>query len=159
MRKAMAVAGICLAACLVFAATEKIQPLNAKTGLWQTTQTVKLTGLPPEVAAGVNPTMTYQSCFKPEDLSTSERVKEKAGLKCSSWNVLKSTASDIEAQASGCDMGHGLMAAGHGNIHLADSEHMTGSIDYTMTGLEQPVQDHASYTSKWIGTTCPADTN
>jgi Protein of unknown function (DUF3617) len=159
MRKAIAVSGTCLAALLAFAATEKLQPLNAKTGLWQTTQTVKLTGLPPQMAGAINPTVTYKGCVKPEDLSTAAWATEGSRLKCSSWTVLKSTGTEMEVKADGCEMGYGMTARGHGNFNLQDSEHLTGSIDYTVTGNGQALQGHASYTSKWIGATCSTDTN
>jgi len=156
---AMAAVVISLAACLVLAQTAKIQPLNAKTGLWQTTQTVKLTGLPPQMAAAINPTVTYKGCVKPEDLSTGAWANEGSRLKCSSWTVLKSTGTDMEVKAAGCEMGYGMTASGQGNFHLQDSGHLTGSIDYTITGNAQALQGHASYTSKWIGATCSAETN
>lgn len=157
MRKAIAVGVICLAACLAFAQAGKLQPLNVKTGLWETTQTVKLTGLPPQIAAAINPTVTYKSCVKPKDLSTNAWANEGSGLKCSSWNVLKSTGTDMEVQASGCEGGYGMTGGGHGNIHVQDSEHVTGSIDYTVTGNGLAVQGHGTHTSKWIGATCPAE--
>ena len=159
MRKAIALGVICLAASLAFAATEVLQPLNVKTGLWETTQTVKLTGLPPQMAAALNPTMTYKSCVKQKDLNTNAWVNEKAAVKCSSWTVLKSTGSDMELEGNGCGLGNGMTASGRGNIHVADSEHITAVIDYTVTGSGMAIQGHATHTSKWIGATCPADLN
>lgn len=158
MRKAIVVGWICLAASLALAATENLQPLNVKTGLWETTQTVKLTGLPPQMAAAINPTVIYKSCIKQKDLNTNAWVNEKAGVKCSSWTVLKSTGTDMELEGNGCGLGNGMTASGHGNIHVQDSEHVTASIDYTVTGSGMAVQGHVSHTSKWIGATCPTGT-
>jgi len=131
--------------------------LNVKTGLWQTTVTAKYTGLPPKMAAAVKPTMTYKGCIKPKDLSTSQWV---TGFKCSSWTVLKSTGTDVEAVGKACEMGNGMTADGHGKFHAQDSEHLTGVIDGDFTGFTgngSKVHLHANYTSKWLGATCPAD--
>jgi hypothetical protein len=47
MRKALVVEVICLAGFVAFAA-ENLHPLNVKTGLWQISETVTWSGLPPE---------------------------------------------------------------------------------------------------------------
>ncbi|HKV61827.1 MAG TPA: DUF3617 family protein [Candidatus Acidoferrum sp.] len=188
MKKAIGVAVICLAASVAFAATVllaqsqsktpaqdasathtnakvasvQITPLNAKTGLWQTTMNAKYSGLPPQMAAALNPTMTYKSCLKPKDLSSSTWAKEALGLKCSSLTVLKSTGTDEDLQGKGCDVGHGMTAEGHGKFHLLDSEDLMGSMEVTFTGFPgsgSTVRMHSDYTSKWIGATCPADMN
>ena len=161
MKKAIAVGVIGLAGILAFAATERVQSLNANTGLWQTSLTVNYTGLPAGMAAAVNPAMTYKTCVKPEDLNTDVWLSGNgAGLKCASWNVLKSTDTDEEMEGKSCDAGNGMTADGHGTIHLSDPGHLTGSIDATfngVTGNGNAVQMHASYTSTWIGATCPAN--
>lgn len=186
MRKATAVWTVCLAASFVFAATvllaqtqskrsapnasathtdataiNAITPLNMKTGLWQTTMTGKVTGLPPQLAAAVNPTSTHKSCVTPEQLTRSQWTK---GLtKCSSVTVLKSTGTDIDVEMKGCGK---MMAEGHGKFHLADPGHLTGSVDMTMIlngntpfGGNGPIHSHTDFTSIWIGATCPADMN
>lgn len=176
MRKAIAVGVICLAASLavtatvIFAQTQsrkpasvQLTPLNEKTGLWQTTETLKYTGLPPQIAAAVNPIPTFKSCLKPKDLSPSKWTTKEFGLKCSSLTVLKSTGTDLEAQGRGCDAGNGMTADGDGNFHVLDSEHVTGRIVVTFSGSTPfgngPVHAHVHYTSKWIGATCPAGMN
>lgn len=182
MRKEIAVGVICLAA-LGFAATAllaqsrkpttdaakaasaQLTPLNMKTGLWQTTMTGKYSGLPPQMAAAINPTPhAYKSCVKPEQLSKDQWAKGLAGYKCSSMTVLKSTGSDVDVQATGCDVSNGMTAGGHGKFHMVDSGHLTGSMDVTFSG-NTPFGDsgsvhmHADYTSNWIGASCPADMN
>ena len=172
MREATAVGVICLAASLVFAATvlvaqsqpgksEQITPLNMTTGLWQTTMTVKYTGLPPQIPAPMNPTHTYKNCVRPKDLASDGWAKDVIG-KCSSVTVLKSTGTDTDVEAKGCDAGSGMMAEGHGKFHLADSEHLTGTMDVTFSGSTPfagngSVHMDADYTSKWIGATCPVE--
>lgn len=174
MKKAIAVALICSAASLAFAGTVllaqaqsgktadvQLTPLNVKTGLWQTTSTVKYTGLPPQMAAAFNSQITSKSCLKPEDLDAKKwTAKELSGLKCSSLTVLKSTATDIEAEGKGCEVNEGVTADGHGKFHVADPGHVTGTLDVTWSGSTPygnlSVHGHGEYVDKWLGATCPA---
>ncbi|HWX54187.1 MAG TPA: DUF3617 family protein [Verrucomicrobiae bacterium] len=166
MRKAIGVSLICLAASLAFATAvlaaqtpskKAVISLNAKTGLWQMTSTVKWTGLPPKMAASANqhPTIKYQSCVKPENLSSNPWA-DGSGQKCS-WSVLSSTATDMEVKGNGCNLGKewGMTADMEGKIHLADSGHGTASFDITLTGNGQTMHGHANYTGTWIGPSCP----
>jgi len=147
------------------AASAQLTPLSMKTGVWQTTMTGKYSGLPPQMAAAINPTPhAYKSCVKPEQLSKDQWAKGLAGYKCSSMTVLKSTGTDVDVQATGCDVSNGMTAEGHGKFHMVDSGHLTGSMDVTFSG-NTPFGDsgsvhmHADYTSNWIGASCPADMN
>jgi hypothetical protein len=162
MRKVLAAGAIGLAASLAFAPTVKLQPLKVKTGLWQTTSTVKFTGLPPQMAAGQNSHSDFKSCLKQEDLEPNKwTTAELGGLKCSSLTVLKSTGTDIEVEGKGCDVGEGLTAEGRGKFHVVDPEHVTGSLDATWSGNTPygnlSVHGHGDYVEKWIGATCPAN--
>ena len=170
MRKAIGVAAICLAASLTLAATGQIQPLKARTGLWQITKTVHWTlppDLPPQYAqfAAVLQKQNgipqqYKSCVRSQDLR-SNPWSEGASEKCT-WTVLKSTGTDMEIQGS-CDLSQewGMPAAvqGRGEIHIVGSENGTGSEDFTLTANGMTAKGHASYTGKWIGATCPAGMN
>ncbi|HLV94211.1 MAG TPA: hypothetical protein VKS44_03385 [Candidatus Acidoferrales bacterium] len=80
--------------------------------------TGKYSGLPPQIAAAMNPTHTYKSCVKADELTRNEWAKSLAGLKCSSVTVLKSTGADTDVQAKGCEAGNGMAAEGHGTFHL-----------------------------------------
>lgn len=165
MRKAIGVAVICLAASLAFAATGNIQPLKARTGLWQITETVNWTlppNLPPQYAALFQSGIPhqYKSCVKPKDLS-SNPWSEGAGRKCT-WTVLKSNGTDMEIHGS-CDLSREwnmpMRAEGNGKIHIVDSENGTGSQDFTLTGNGMTAKGHATYTGKWIAATCPGGMN
>lgn len=169
MNKGITVTGICLTVCLAFAGSvllaqsrtgksSQVKPLDMKTGLWQTTMTGKYSGLPPQIAAAVNPTSTYKNCVKPKDLASNAWTKNMLG-KCSSVTVLKSTGTDTDVEAKDCAMGNGMTAEGHGKFHLADSGHLTGMMDVTFSGNTPfagsgPVHLLANYTSKWIGASC-----
>lgn len=161
MRRTIALAVLGLVASVAFAAAEKIQPLNAKTGLWQMTQTVKWTGLPPQMASaiGAHPTVTYKSCVKSKDLGSNPWAN--GSHDDCHWTALNSNGTDMEVQGKSCDIGKswGMTADVQGKIHLLDSEHGTGSFDVTLTGNGQTVHGHVDYTGKWMGATCPADMN
>jgi hypothetical protein len=133
------------------------QPLNAKTGLWEVTETIVWIGLPPQMAAmmkGMPQTRTYKTCVKTENLSTNPWAGG-SGDKCS-WTVVTSTSTDMEVRGTACDLGknYGMKADVHGTIHVADSQHGTGSMDVTLTGSGQTMHGTASYTGKWIGSSC-----
>ena len=69
MRKAITAGVICVWAAVVLLAADKVQPLNVKTGLWQMTQTITWTGLPPQMAAMMKNArpVNYKSCVKEKD--------------------------------------------------------------------------------------------
>lgn len=159
MRKVMAVAVICLGASLALAATEKLQPLRVKTGLWRMTQTVTWTGLPPQYAAALTNGVPahYKSCVKPTDLLKNPWA-DGSGQKCT-WTVLNSTGTDMEVQGACDNKGDGVTMEMRGKIHAIDSENGTGSVDATLTMNGMTAKGHASYTGKWIGATCTKDVN
>src|SRR5579863_8707739 len=156
MKKAMAVAMACLAASLATAAGD-IRPLNAKTGLWQMTETVTWTGLPPQYAAMMKSgrPVSYKSCIKEKDLGTNP-WSPGSGRKCN-WTVLKSTGTDMEVEAKGCQMGGNGTADVHGTVHVSDSENGTGAFSIVTTMNGQTMNGHATYTGKWVSATCPND--
>ena len=153
MHKAIVVGVICLALSLAFTQTQTSQPLNAKTGLWQISETVTWTGLPPQYAAmmGNGRAHNYKSCIKAKDLSSNPWAEP--GRHCS-WTTLKSNGTDMEVRGTSCQLGNGMTADAHGTIHLADSENGTGSFDLTLTSNGQTMKGHASYAGKWFGATC-----
>ena len=147
--------------CLVGAAVAvpaTLQPLNVKTGLWQMTETVAWTGLPPELQGALanGRARSYNSCVKPENLSTNPWA-EGSGEKCM-WTVISSTGTDMEVQGTGCDMGSqlGMLAEAHGKIHVVDTQNGTGSFDVTLTGNGHTLKGRASYTGKWVAPNCSA---
>jgi hypothetical protein len=160
MRRGIAVGLIFLAASVALAATGELQPLKVKTGLWQMTQRVTWTGLPPQYAAMLQNAVPahYKSCVKQTDLLKNP-WSQGSGQKCS-WTVLNSNGTDMEVQGS-CEANEneGMSLQMHGKIHAVDSEDGTGSVDVTLNGNGMNAKGHASYTGKWIGASCPADMN
>ena len=160
MKKAIGVMMICLAASIAFAATGKLQPLKVKTGLWQMTQTVTWTGLPPQFAAALTNGVPahYKSCVKQSDLLKNP-WSDGSGQKCS-WTVLNSNGTDMEVQGTcSAAISGDISLQMHGKIHAVDSENGTGSVDVTLSGNGMNAKGHADYTGKWIGATCPANVN
>jgi hypothetical protein len=175
MRKVTVVGVVGLAASLAFAATvllaqsqsgkpasAQLTPLNVKTGLWQDTVATKYTGLPPQMAAALNTKTTSKICLKPKDLSPHEwTTQQLADLKCSSLTVLKSTGTELEVQGRDCNLGEGVTGHGHGGFQVPDSQHVTGSLDATVSGSTPfgsgTWHAHSDYAYKWLGATCPAD--
>lgn len=158
MRRVLGIAGICLVASVILADTQKFQPLKVKTSLWQMTETITWTGLPPQLAAmmkAVPQKRIYKSCVTAKDLNTNPWA-DGSGYKCN-WTVLNSTGSDMEIQGKSCDLGaeYGMKADVHGKIHVQDSEIGTGSMAVTLTGNGQTMNGNASYIGKWIAATCP----
>jgi len=160
MKKAMAVAAVCLAASLATAAGD-VQPLNAKTGLWQMTEVVTWTGLPPQYAAmmGSGRPINYKSCVKEKDL-TANPWANKSRENCK-WTALKSSSTDMEIEARSCEMGNAGSGTAdlHGTIHMNDPENGTGAVSIVMTMNGQTMNGHATYTGKWISASCPANMN
>lgn len=152
---ALVLAGTAIAA----AVAAGLHPLNAKTGLWQMSETTTWTGLPPQLGAQMANARThsYQTCVKTKDLSTNPWA-EGSRQKCQ-WTVLTSTDTDMEVRGTSCDMGRefGMTAEVHGRIHVLDPEDGTGSFDITMTGNGQTFTGHAAYTGKWVGSVCSAE--
>jgi hypothetical protein len=180
MRKVLSLAVICLLGTLVFAANE---PLNVKTGLWQVTETSAASGVPaipadmqarldkmtPEqraqVEAAINSrlggtpqTINYKSCVTKEDLN--KNAFNGSNEKCT-WTVVSSTGSDMEAQGTSCAAGkdQGMKTDVKMKLHVIDSENVKATVQGTSTGDGRTVNVNAAFTGKWIGATCPTDTN
>jgi hypothetical protein len=151
-------APISLGTMIAVALAASLHPLNVKTGLWQMSETITWTGLPPQLAAAMSngKVRNYQSCVKKEDLSTNPWAG--GSRESCTWTVVSSTGTDMEVQGTSCDMGSesGMMAQVHGKIHVLDSEDGTGSFDIMMTGNGQTMNGHVSYVGKWVGSSCPA---
>jgi len=99
-------------------------------------------------------------CVKPEDLTNDAWAKGVIG-KCSSVTLLNSTGTNTDVGATGCEAGNGLSAGGHGKFHLVDSQHLTGTMDVTLSGGSgspgnTSLQMQGVYTSKWVSATCSA---
>lgn len=180
MKGTVIVALLALCAAVAAPAAAPLQPLQVKTGLWQSTVNSQMGGgIPPELQArlaamppdqrarieammqkqfgGVPQANTFKSCLTQKDLNDSSPFG--SGTKCT-WTILTSTSTDLEARGTGCDAGknQGMNSEFHVKIHVVDSGHVKANYDGTMTGNGHTMTVNGSYTSEWVGPTCPADT-
>lgn len=157
MRKACAVAIICFGASWALAASRDLQPLKVKTGLWQMTQKITWTGIPPQYAAALTNGVPvhYTSCVKQTDLLKNPWANG-SGQRCS-WTVLNSNGTDMEVQGTCGRDANRMSMQMHGKIHAVDSENGTGSVDVTLTGNGMNAKGHADYTGKWMNGTCSSE--
>ena len=149
----------------------KLQPLNVKTGLWESTMTYTTVGelpipactldkLKPEQRArleermkansGHSSTMTSKSCLKKDDLENPDFFDKK---QCT-WTTLESTSSKAKGSAV-CDYREiGAKLSGTGEIIAVDQEHVKGTIHMTATGSGHIMNTDGKLTAKWLGSSC-----
>jgi|SRR5579864_7754093 hypothetical protein len=158
MKKSIVMGAVLLVGYLAAAVSQSVQPLKANTGLWQMTETITWSELPPDMAAMMRNgrTHNYTSCVKTEDLRSNPWAQG-SEEKCK-WTVLSSTGTDMDVKGTGCEVGmEGMTADVRGKIHLTDAKNGTGSFDISMSGNGQTLRGHASYTGKWASASCPAE--
>ena len=150
----------------------KLQPLNLKTGLWESTRTIKRTGqlpIPAEMLNRLTPeqrarmqerikansaahtsTATEKHCITKEDLE-SDRLKLLETKECST-TVLNSTPTAAKAKFV-CDQ-EGMRLTGTLELVAADPEHVNGSYQSAVNGGGNTTNVDGTWTSKWLGPSC-----
>jgi uncharacterized protein DUF3617 len=150
----------------------KLQPLNIKPGLWESTRTIKRTGetpIPAELlnrltpeqrarmeermkanSAGHETTETEKHCVTREDLEK-DRLKIAETQECTT-TVLNSTSTSLKGKLV-CDT-QGVHATGTLDLTAADPEHVSGSYHSTMDGNGRTMHVEGAWTSKWLGASC-----
>jgi hypothetical protein len=151
------------------AASTKLQPLNVKTGLWESTTTYTRAGelpipagtldrLTPEqrarleerMKANGTSTMTYKSCLKKEDLENPDFTDKK---QCT-WTTLESSSTKAKGSAICNYPESGMKLSGTGEIIAVDQEHVKGNIHMTATGSGRKMTTDGVLTAKWLGSGC-----
>jgi hypothetical protein len=152
--------------------TIKLQSLNIKPGLWESTRTVKRTGqvpiptellnrLTPEQRArmeermkansgGHTATETEKHCVTREDLEK-DRLKIAEAKECTT-TVVNSTSTNLKGKIV-CETA-GMHATGMLELVAADPEHVNGSYHSTMDGNDHTMNFEGTWTSKWLGSSC-----
>ncbi len=150
MRTSILLGVVLVSSAILFAAND-YQPLKVKTGQWQVATTSDL--------AGSQHTNSYTTCVTAKDLNTNPWAKG-SDDNCQ-WTVVSSTASDMEVHGAACAAGkdYGMETTVDIKFHVVDSENVKASMQGTAKGNGQTVNFHGTYTGKWIGSSCPADTN
>lgn len=178
MKRLIAFAAFCTIAVSMLAAQEKITPLNVKTGLWQSTTTITVSGsmgIPPEMEARLTPeqrarmeasmkqsgtgqphTTTNKGCLKQEDLSTDpfHAGKNDADMKCHE-NLIRSTSSDADVELS-CSDPRGNTTDFHITFHALDQEHVTGTGHGNVNMFGHTMKSDWKMQSQWMQASCPA---
>lgn len=152
--------------------TLKVQPLNIKTGLWESTRTIKRAGqlpIPPEMLNRLTPeqrarmeermnanaashtnTTTEKHCVTKEDLEK-DRLKFAETKECTT-TILNTTSTTVKAKLA-CDQ-EGMHATGTLELLAADPEHMNGSYHSTVNAGGHTMNVDGTWTSKWVGSSC-----
>lgn len=165
---------------LVLVAGGNVNPLNLKTGLWQTTMTAIISGAPPMTPdmqaklaqlspeqrakleammkseyGGTPRTTTWKSCVKKEDLNKwpfdDPRKHCKYTVQSSTGTTMEVSGSCMENDGSKFDF----------KVHLVapDSEHAAGTGQIVISQGAQNITGKYSGSSKWLGASCPAELN
>jgi Protein of unknown function (DUF3617) len=155
----------------VIAAAGTVQPLNVKTGLWETTMTTQITGMPPippEVLNKMTPerrakveaamkerasqgpqTHTGKRCVTQEELNKGPFGDK---MKSCTQTVLNSTGQKMEI--------HEVCTAGDTKtdvtfqIEALSSESVKGAGRVAVTRGGRTMNAETSLTAKWIGAAC-----
>ena len=148
----------------------KVQPLNVKPGLWETTVTHKMAGempIPPgmldklsaeqrarlEQRMKSNPggsTSTSKSCVTKEDLEKSPNFGQGKG-ECT-YTIQTSTSTEAKGKYS-C-VTEGMNATGALDIVVVNQENVKGTSHGTVSGSGRDLQFDSSFTSKWVSANC-----
>ncbi|MDQ1388419.1 MAG: hypothetical protein QOF56_1873 [Acidobacteriaceae bacterium] len=152
--------------------TIKLQSLNIKPGLWESTRTIKRTGeipiptellnrLTPEQRARMEERMkansgghtsaeTEKHCVTREDLER-DRLKIAEAKECTT-TVVNSTSTNLKGRIV-CETA-GMHVTGMLELVAADPEHVNGSYHSTMDGNDHTMNFEGTWTSKWLGSSC-----
>lgn len=155
----------------------KITPLDVKVGLWETTVTSTMTGLPampsipdsalaqmpPEQRAkieemikertGGKPTTT-RSCLTKDKLEKTNPFEN--GPKMCTYTIVSSTSSKLEMKTE-CTQ-NDMKMTGDIVVEAVDSENVKGSVHMNSTGGKTAssgaMNISSTFTSKWLGAAC-----
>lgn len=152
--------------------TIKLQSLNIKPGLWESTRTIKRTGempIPTELLNRLTPeqrtrmeermkansgghtsTETEKHCVTREDLER-DRLKIAEAKECTT-TVVNSTSTNLKGKIV-CETA-GMHATGMLELVAVDPEHVNGSYHSTMDGNDHTMNLEGTWTSKWLGSSC-----
>ena len=149
----------------------KHQPLNIKTGAWETTSTLKTSGdmpiptgmldkLTPEQRARFEERMkanadahahtsTSKACVTKEDL---DKMDYGIGRPGCTYTIQTSTSSEAKGKYSCEDQGGTV--TGTVDVQALDQEHMKGATHGTLNGGGHSMTIDSTFTSKWVSASC-----
>jgi hypothetical protein len=146
-------------------------PLNVKVGLWQTTVTTNVTGLPTipdsvlaqmpadqraKIEAAMKQTSgqptTTKSCMTKDKLEKSEGFRN--APKFCTYTVVSSTGSKLEMKME-CTQ-NGMKMTGNLRVEAVDSENVKGTVQMNTSGNNagNSMNMNSTFTGKWLGAAC-----
>jgi len=164
------VAVVILASSLLWAA-DKLQPLDVKLGLWETTSTRTMSGVPPipeDALAKMTPeqrarleqmvkartdapqTHTHKSCLTKEKLEKDLSFADERG-KCT-HDILSSSSSVAEVKFHCAD--EKMISDGTAKFEAVSSENVKGTVHATVSGGANTMKMDLSLTSRYLGSSC-----
>jgi Protein of unknown function (DUF3617) len=153
-------------------AAVKLQPLNVKPGLWETTLTYNRSGaapITPEVLARLTPeqrarleermkassgantsTVTDKHCVTKQDVEKADFGQGKGDC----TYIIQSSTSTLAKGKYSCDI-EGMKVNGALEIHAPDPEHIKGTSQGSMSGGGHTMNLDSTFTSKFVAASCP----
>ena len=152
---------------------DAVQPLDVKPGLWETTTTTEMSGLPPmpaDLLAKMAPeqrakmeaamkaraaqgakTTTRRTCWTKEELSKPLTFGDDNDKSCKS-TLISSSRSKQEARLECTNE----TANRSGDVHIEaiNPENLKGSMQMTVAGGGRTMNINLGFTGKWIGSSC-----
>jgi len=171
MRK-IVLAGLAAVCAAALVAEDKVQPLDVKLGLWETTVVGESSGappIPPEMLAKMTPeqrarmeaafkqqqaegakTHTMQKCMTKEDL-TRTTFMGKDDPQCTK-TIITSTSRKLEGKVE-CTHGGGKQS-GTFTVEATDSTNVKGDVHMVLSAGANTMTANSHFTGKWIGPQC-----
>ena len=164
------------AGTLCLLAADKIQPLQAKLGLWEVTTTMQMRGappIPPEVFAKMTPAQreqmeaaikqsmaggtpqTQQSCMTPDKLT---QPPFSGDSKSCQRTILNSTPKLLQFHEE-CTEPNGSKRTVDAKFEFSDDKNMKGSAVGKSMNNGKPTTFSIDVASKWLGSDCGAMKN
>lgn len=177
MKPTITIAALLSLTAIALFAQQKSTPLNIKTGQWQSTTTITVSGnqaIPPGMEAQLTPaqrarmqaaishsasgqphTINDTNCITQEDLARDpfNAGKNDMNMKCSE-TLITSTATDAEVDMS-CSDPSGNTSDFHITLHAVDNQHVTGKGQGTVNMSGQTMQSSWNMSSQWVQAGCP----
>jgi hypothetical protein len=164
--------GLLAACCAMSWAADTFQPLDVKTGEWESSMTVFTSDVPPipiEALAQMTPeqrarleqqtkslsgrTLLHKFCLKKEKLNTP--LTWGNNDKACTNTLIASTGSMQEIHVE-CTRNNGK-SSGTMRFESLDSEHIKGTVKMTVTNSGGNMDINSAFTAKWLGDTCSTD--
>ena len=164
--------GLILGLTIFVWAADKVQPLNVKTGLWETTATIATSGAMP-IPAELLSKLTPEQRARMEDrlkASAAEKIKTTTSKKCltkeelekglafgeqkkeCTQTVVTSTSNKAEVRVA-CE-NETMNSSGTIQIEALSRESVKGSGQMSVTDGGHTMNANTTFTAKWIGPIC-----